>query len=206
MGQLFYYKMLQFITKYIRIFTTKCNSFITKYAVITKCHDFITKYDVYYKLRQYNISSPPCGRGLLRNFVPLTITADKGPPYLVKTVKKRGIYDPPRFLLLFISSKYKDVILCCWFSVFICKFLWIIVFRVKLVETLSILENLQTLRLSSFMICYRQVLGTLHIYTLLSYQVTSMINNVIFTGSVVTIRFCMSKRTFAIAFYCFKFC
>ena len=91
MGQLFYYKMLQFITKYIRIFTTKCNSFITKYAVITKCDDFITKYDVYYKLRQYNISSPPCGRGLLRNFVPLTITADKGPPYLVKTVKKRGI-------------------------------------------------------------------------------------------------------------------
>ena len=61
-------------------------------TVITKCDDFITKCDVYYKLRQYNISSPPCGRGLLRNFVPLTTTADKGPPYLVKTVKKRGIY------------------------------------------------------------------------------------------------------------------
>ena len=50
MGQLFYCKLHQkFITKFVRIFLTKCDSFI-----IICYNGFITTCDVYYKIRRYN--------------------------------------------------------------------------------------------------------------------------------------------------------
>ena len=52
MQQLFYYKMRKkFITKCIRVFITKFNSFITKCDIITKRNNFITKCDSYYKMQ-----------------------------------------------------------------------------------------------------------------------------------------------------------
>ena len=77
MRQLFYYIMRQkFITKCVRFFITKCDSFIQNaavflqnVAVITKCDNFITKCDITclvfnplvmslkYVLKRYAISS-----------------------------------------------------------------------------------------------------------------------------------------------------
>ena len=49
----------KFITKCVRVFITKCDSFIKNTTVLLQNATVIPRCDVYYKLRQYNTLNIP---------------------------------------------------------------------------------------------------------------------------------------------------